>query len=402
MQETKSNNISNVNFIFYLWTFFLLCRPQDLFPIFAPFRPAMITSGLALTTVIAYYKYLPGQLLFQSSQLRKFLLLYVVMILGIPFSLYARVSFEIVLTEYIVAVLFVCIFFKLINSIERLRNVLLTCCIGSGLYFFFALREFAPGTGRLSYGTMFDPNDLAYFALGFLPINLLFLFKPNPLWVRIACLCTFSFGLLLILFTGSRGGLLGLCLSFLVLLFFTFKTLKISFKAVLIVACVLLFSFTNIDTERYLSILSFESDYNVQDETGRLGIWNIGLRALMSNPITGVGVGNFSFAVGLDRQQRGLEIARWQNAHNSIVQIGTETGFVGLILYIALSLNAVRIFIRAMKYTINDQLTKVGEMGLVGFSGMFVASMFVSQAYSLYWVFYIGFTAVMGQIIDDK
>ena len=178
--KKKNPDKSSVAFLmFCLWTFVLLCRPQDLFPFLVPLRPALVTSALTLAAVLICLKYLPERQLLHNSQVKFYLSLYAVMIVGIPFSLYVRRSYEFVITQYIIVVLFVCIFFKLINSVERLNKVLLISCLGSGLYFVYVLRDFAPGSGRLAYGTMFDPNDLAFFALGFLPLNLLFLSKGN-------------------------------------------------------------------------------------------------------------------------------------------------------------------------------------------------------------------------------
>ncbi len=41
-------------------------------------------------------------------------------------------------------------------------------------------------------------------------------------------------------------------------------------------------------------------------------------------------------------------------------------------------------------------------MGLLGFVGMFTAAMFLSQAYSLYWVFYVAFSAVANQLFAQE
>lgn len=399
MLKKKSDKSSFVFIVFSLWTFVLLCRPQDLFPVLAPLRPALATSVLTLVVFLASYKYSPGPFLLQNSHIKKYLLLYAVMIAGIPFSLYARISFEIVITEYIVAVLFVCIFFKLVSSIQRLNKVLLISCLGSGFYFLYALLEFSPGSGRLAFGDMFDPNDLAFFVLGFLPLNLLFLTKENPLLVRFACFGFLLSGLLLILFTGSRGGFIGLCVVVFVLLFFTAKTLNRTFKTCIVIACVLVFSVTAVDTERYRSIFSLEQDYNVVDETGRLAIWKIGLRAMLANPLTGVGVGCFSNAVGLDREARGAETVRWQTAHNSVVQIGTETGVIGLTLFLLLSKNVLLVFRKVKTAKVSEPLVKIAQMGLVGFAGMFTAALFLSQAYSLYWAFYVALSAVASQLL---
>ena len=49
-----------------------------------------------------------------------------------------------------------------------------------------------------------------------------------------------------------------------------------------------------------------------------------------------------------------------------------------------------------------SKLKKIGEMGLAGFIGMFTAAFFLSQAYSLYWAFYIMFSAVAFRLLTKE
>jgi hypothetical protein len=81
------------------------------------------------------------------------------------------------------------------------------------------------------------------------------------------------------------------------------------------------------------------------------------------------------------------------------VQIGAETGVAGLTLFLLLSLNVFVIFNRLKKHAVSDKLIKIGEMGFVGFAGMFTSAMFLSQAYSLYWAFYVIISAVANQLL---
>jgi O-antigen ligase len=270
-----------------------------------------------------------------------------------------------------------------------LFKVLFVLCIGSGLYFLYCLKSFEPDLGRLSYGSMFDPNDLSYFALSFIFLNILFVSRENPYIVRLTGLLALILGFLLIVLSGSRGGMLAFCISALFLLFCSSRSLSRSLKFFLILVFMASVAVSAIDFERYRTLFSLEKDYNVQSETGRLAIWAIGARAMQSNPVTGVGVGCFSNAVGLDRQLRGLEMQRWQAAHSSIVQIGAETGIFGLILYLVLSLSIYRNFRHVVNKSKSDRLVRLSELGLAGFLGIFISGMFLSQAYSIYWAFYL-------------
>lgn len=404
MSLTRTAGVSvkehrGVFFLFCLWTFVLLCRPQDIFPALSPLRPALATGILTLGVVAANLRDLSGPRFFQERQVKFYTYLLLIMVLGVPTSLYARLSFMTIFTEYINVVIFFFIFYKVVDSVQKLSTVLLMGCLGNGLYSAFSVTAGNFGSGRLSFGGMFDPNDLAYFALGFLPLNLIFISRENPLWVRLACLGSFGVGMLLIFLTGSRGGLLAFAVSAALLLLFKTRTIGFFLKAAFVVSGLIIISYSPINTERFRTLLSIQEDYNVQGEEGRLAIWEIGGRAMLANPFTGVGVGCFNNAVGQDREARGAETLKWQTAHNSVVQVGTETGIIGLILFLLLSWNVLGIFRRVKKVAVSDRLIKIGEMGFIGFTGLFISGLFLSQAYSLYWAFYVALSAVVNQLL---
>jgi O-antigen ligase len=296
-------------------------------------------------------------------------------------------------------IIFFYIFYKLVDSVARLKKILLVSCLGNGLYSAFAVVTGSLGSGRLAFGGMFDPNDLAFFALAFLPLNLLFISRDNSLRVRLACMTSLGFGILLILLTGSRAGLLAFGLAAAILLLSKTCTVGGSQKVILVSMCIVFASISQVNVNRYKTLFNVENDYNVVSETGRLAIWDIGLRAFLTHPLTGVGVNCFNEAVGRDRQARGLEIQSWQTAHNSIVQIGTETGIFGLVLFLLMSLNVWRIYRRIRRSGEDDELVKIAEMGAVAFTGLFVSGMFLSQAYSFYWAFHVALSAVVNQLL---
>jgi O-antigen ligase len=402
----KSNHNENstgfVFFLFCIWAFVILGRPQDIFPLLGKFRPALLLGIATMGFVALQLKALPGPALFQERQIKYYTALVLIMVLGVPWSLYARLSFMLIFTVYINVILFVIIFYKLVSSVQRLFTVILIGCLGNGLYSAFAVVTGSFGFGRLFFGEVFDPNDLAFFALGFLPLNLVFISRDNPIWVRLACLFSFGSGVLLILQTGSRGGFLAFGIAAALLLLSRTKTIGFSFKAVFIFIFVAILCLVPIDAERYMTLLSLQDDYNVHDETGRLDLWKIGVNAMFDNPFTGVGVGNFPMAVGLVREARSSGTLAWQAPHNSFIQIGTETGIAGLALFFLMSLNVFLIFKKVNKSSMPNNLTKIGEMGFIGFTGLFVSGMFLSQAYSFYWAFYIVLSAVINQLLIKK
>ncbi|HNU75554.1 MAG: O-Antigen ligase [Deltaproteobacteria bacterium ADurb.BinA179] len=387
--------------VFCFWTFVLLCRPQDIFPAIAPLRPALLTGIFTMLLVLLRSGGSPAVPLFGEKQMRLYAALLLVMIMGIPFSLYAGRSFEVIFTAYINVVLFVFIFFKVVDRVEKLSAVLLVGCLGNGLYSLYSVVSGEIVSGRLYFADMFDPNDLAFFALSFLPFNLLFITRGNSMPVRMACALSFGAGTLLVLMSSSRGGLLAFGMAAFLLLFTKTRVVRPSMKVMFVILCLAFVAFAPLNLERYTTFFEIKEDYNVWDETGRLNIWKIGLNEMLRDPLTGVGVENFSMAVGLDRQKRNLESQPWQAAHNMVVQIGTETGVIGMGLFLLMSLNVVRIFRKTKRRACPEKLTRIGEMGMVGFTGLFVSGMFLSQAYSVYWAFYVAVSAVMSRLAAD-
>lgn len=87
--------------VFCIWAFVFLCRPQDTFPVLATVRPGLATSVLMMLTVIFHLRELQRNPLFADSQVKLYAALVVLMIAGIPTSLYARLSFAMVFTDYV-------------------------------------------------------------------------------------------------------------------------------------------------------------------------------------------------------------------------------------------------------------------------------------------------------------
>jgi len=67
-----------------------------------------------------------------------------------------------------------------------------------------------------------------------------------------------------------------------------------------------------------------------------------------------------------------------------------------------ISYKAFRIFSKAKSLGNSLYLLKIGEMARIGFAGHFVSSMFLSQAYSLYWVYFVALSSVLLRIGIDN
>ena len=303
-KTTKSEtNFDNLFLMFCLWVFIMMGRPQDYIVGLNAVRPVLFSTFLMILMFSFNTNKIHGPILLNSKQVKKFILLFIIMIIGIPASLHRRVSFDAILTGYILIVFFVLVFYKVVNSIDRLKFVVMVGCTGAGLYILVALRSGISVNNRLTFGAMFDPNDLAYYVLSFLPFYLFYCDRDNKIIIRIIAMTFYSSGVFLILMSGSRGGVIALGLSMLVFLIFT-KKMKRPIKFLVLITCVIFISLAPINKKRYSTILNLENDYNVTAEGGRFDLWKIGIRLMMKNPLTGIGVECYPIAVGHDRQTR--------------------------------------------------------------------------------------------------
>jgi O-antigen ligase len=126
------------------------------------------------------------------------------------------------------------------------------------------------------------------------------------------------------------------------------------------------------------------------DGSGRVDIWQVGWRMAEANPVGGVGVGNFStsavrYLLEPGVLRRSEEIVDDQKVtHNVYLQVLTETGAVGLGLYLGIFLfslgcaaTAARRFERMRRY----EMSLIARGVIVAIVGVLAASFFSSQVF---------------------
>lgn len=387
---------------FSAWSFVLLCRPQDYLPFLERLRPGLVL-GLVTLCIWFFFAKSSGEKKPLEKQVKLYGYLLLVMALSIPFSYYLSASLK-ELFRYGSVALFVFLFYRLMSDVEKIRKMLFVYCIGIAVYGLLILTKGSLMEGRISFGTMFDPNDIAFYMISFITFNLLFTSRENSGFVRLVSLLSFVLGLLIIVKTGSRGGFVALMA---VLAFFLFRrstsfNITLLHKGILVLLAILSLQFIDADMGRFRTILDIKNDYNTTSEEGRIAIWKSGMKMMFTHPLTGVGFNRFPEGMGRDREARGLDSTKWQTAHNSLVQIGAETGIFGFAFFLFLSLNAYKIFAGLAKEGGEPGLVRLGELAQAGFIGHFIATMFISQAYSVSWAFYIVLSAALNRLRTER
>ncbi len=387
--------------LFLIWIFVLLGRPQDLIIALQPLRPALVLAALNAGSTFFGPKGNRLSSIFQIPETRKYFLFYLIMILGIPFAYHRGVAFNYIFLTYLVNMLFFLVLVVEVDSLKKLKIVLFVICLCTIFYGAFGLMNGAFSGGRFEiYGGMFDPNDIAYVLISLFPLCFYFIFHREGTLKRILAVVSIFTALTVILYSGSRGGMLGLIAVMAFFLFTKTHRIKMSYKIVVVIAMIiLLFSIRDkIDVDRYLSLTDVGSDYNISDEWGRFQIWRRAFDLFLSNPITGVGVDCSSMAIGYTREALGL-IPRWQAIHNSYLQVATETGFIGFILFLALIAGSYRTFWRTKRLSGASkeiaEIRTIAGLIYVGFIGHLITAFFLSQGYSIFFTLYFALSAVL-------
>jgi O-antigen ligase len=387
--------------VFCVYTFILIGRPQDYVPALTSVRLAMVFT--VITAVLTLLRGSIAKDVFRAKETRLYLLFYCALIAGIPFGVYRPGAFDVVITRYIVNVAFFLLFLVHVDSIAKLKRVALVLVFSVFVFTVFGLRGGNFVAGRYSTGSqIYDPNDVAFVEVSLLGFALWVLTGSFGLVAKVVAFLSVMFGVLLTLYTASRGGLLGL-LTFLVL-FLVLRTSKVSafFKA-FVVAALLVGATVNsdkINLDRYLTLTTLEDDYNFQ-EGGRVDIWNRGWRIFLGTPITGVGVAGFAKAIGDQRAEDKMPSARWQTAHSSYILVLTETGLLGTLPFLFLILRSLATFNRLRRASAGlaeKDFAALPGFLLVGFVAQLVSAAFLSQTYSTFFTLSFALSAVLNRI----
>lgn len=387
-------------FFLCVLTFILFGRPQDYFAFLVPLRLALMFTLLTTLVTLAASSSIMSP--FGHRETKLYLGLYLAMVVGIAFAAYRPGTFDAVIMKYIVNVVYFLLFVAIVDSVARLRRIALLLVLSVLLFTMFNLAFGQFAAGRFFSGiSMFDPNDIALVEVSLLSYSLWVLVGSFNFMTKGLALASILLGMLLTLYTGSRGGLLGL-LTFLVLfLFVRVPGFGKPAKTIMVVAVIVLAvaNAGKINIERYMTLTSLEGDYNFE-EMGREDIWKRGLRLFIQHPLTGVGVNSFSPAIGTQRANDGV-IPRWQEAHNAYVQILAETGIFGATTFFLLVVGCIKTYtrLRRNRAAITDpDFAALPGVLLIGFIAQLVTATFLSQGYSMFFTLSFAMSAVLNRL----
>jgi len=180
-----------------------------------------------------------------------------------------------------------------------------------------------------------NPNDLALNLAAFLPLTMMYVKRPGPLFKRLLCTGICLLMMVALVFTKSRGGFLGF-LAMMAVFLLVSRSLTPGMLVALVLSAMLIVpvlpqAFWN----RMASITVADEDPTGSREERKVLMqqaWQI----FLDNPIIGIGAGQF--------QNYGDPGAtkHWRVTHNALLQVAAELGVAGLIPFVFLIVRGFR------------------------------------------------------------
>jgi O-antigen ligase len=388
----------------------LLVRPQDQLPGLTALHVAEICAiiGIGPMLLHRFARRLP---VFRVTPETLGLAVFGAAIVGtVPFSVWPGAAFEVFTDLYLKTFVVFVLMMNTLTTPKRLERLtwLILLCVG-----YIAARgviDYARGvnliegarlTGAVS-GLFGNPNDLALNMVTFMPLAVVIALSPRSSTLRRATAALISVLMLAtIVFTKSRGGIVGLMMMLVALLILG-RRIRPGFAALALIAVVAATPFMPASFwSRMTSI--FDERQDSREFTGsreaRITLMREGIAAFVERPLTGVGAGQFQNYNPTGRRQP------WRETHNVLIQTAAETGLVGLLAYAFLIVRAAMASFATRRMltprrrrrgadaapsamneddrqTLYEQ-TVAMSAGLVGW---FTCAMFASVAYN--WTFY--------------
>jgi O-antigen ligase len=173
-----------------------------------------------------------------------------------------------------------------------------------------------------------DPNTMATTLLLSIPFSIALMARGNPVWMRIVALLSIALACVTIVDTGSRAGAMGIVFVISMLIFR--KRRNLVWLPILICLSPVIWSVIPQQYKaRYETVDSLKTDLSYQN---RIRSWHGGIAMFESNPITGIGPGNYAIANG-EKFWPGEGRKVWLDAHSLYFKLIGELGLLGVITF---------------------------------------------------------------------
>ena len=378
--------------LFIAFSFF---RIHEAIPVIMPFKfPLLLALGSLF--VVAVRLILTRTMQIEWTRELTFLTIFFVLVtIGILFSKNKDIGFEYWKSTYIkIYIMTLAGFwmleyekhFKLLMSIILVSGLIVSAvAISNKLNGIGLVEETRVTIGRSFGSSLGDPNDLALVLLFPFAYTLSMLLQSDQAKsIRFAALIITGMLAMAILFTQSRGGLLGMVG---VSGYFGYQRVKskVLLFSVGSLALLVLFAVAGVDDRA--TTASVEDSALDASALGRLHAWEAAWYMALDNPFLGVGLSNFyNNYFFYTRHWDGLNHA----VHSTWFSVMAETGLVGFIIFVTL---IILLFKKAffLKHrllpTHSPSLQALSHAAPAGIVGFIISGTFLTQAFT--WPLYL-------------
>lgn len=319
-------------------------QPGELYPYLAPLHLERVIAGMLILSFLLH-----GAKLRVAGPMKWFLAFYGAMLASIPLAFWRANSAQSCYT-FLEIVVYVVMTATLLTTESRIRwfiltDVLLVDWLGGS-----ALWNYAHGIWEVRMhieraigitSSAGDPNTMATTLLISLPFSFLLMNRSNPKWMRLIGLASIAMSLVTIVDTGSRSGALGVI--FLLLLLIFRKKKNLIYIPILVALSPVVWSVIPQQYKaRYETVDHLKNDDSYQN---RILSWQGGVGMFLSNPLTGVGPGNYAIANG-EKFWPGEGRKKWLDAHSLYFKLIGELGLLGIITFVGYLVSVFRLNFR--------------------------------------------------------
>ena len=306
-------------------------QPGELYPQLAPLHLERIVAGLLLVAILIH-----GQKFRFPSPMRWFLAFYGAMILSIPLAFWRGGALGACIS-YLETVIFVFFVTALLTTEKRIKWFILTEILLVDWLGGSALWNYAHGIliVRMNIDRAIgitssagDPDTLAITLLVTIPLCFAIMARSNPLWMRVIAVVSTAAYLVTIVDTGSRAAASGVLFLALLLVFRRPKNL-IYLPVLVALGPLVWMVIPQQYKARYETVKTLKTDLSYQN---RILSWKGGVAMFESNPITGIGAGDYTAANGM-KYWPGNGRRIFLNAHSLYFKLLGELGLVGIFTF---------------------------------------------------------------------
>jgi O-antigen ligase len=276
-----------------------------------------------------------------------------------------------------------------VRSVRHLRMVCYAFVVGAaaaalgGMAGLTQTDAVIASSGRLSGGIL-DPNYLAAVLVPSVVLSLFLALTAPSRLAKAAIGAAGAVATIGVFLTQSRGGVIALAVasvgSIVAAGRFRGQVVGVlSFVAAFAAIYLLLFA----PPQSLSRITAFTAN-----DSNRTNLWAVAETTFKQHPLAGIGAGNFTvveknYVVNLnqDLPRADLIVQVQQPVHNTYLQVASELGLVGLVLFLALLWVPIRACYRAAVRATAPAVEAVGRAVVIGSIGMLVAFVFLTAQY---------------------